>query len=580
MWQVRYWPFGTLTCNFWVTCDVLCCSSSIYHMCFISVGRYVGIKNPLHARQARLLVSRRAVLFKIVLVWLIAALITSPITILGIADSSNIMPESAVCSISNKYFLIIGAFSAFYLPMIIMVNSYVLTVRLLRRKAKFCKNSGEHGKWPPSARSSINRKSHENQGDNGKYSGSSGNQNYCKKDFDTGKCKNTFTSKTRSLHSISDGADDFQRKTNHNHLGGKRLSSTGSLLRGHFGTEIRSRISKHYNTQPMMIRTLGSSVQVRTEQKATQVLGLVFFLFIICWSPFFTRNLIEAIFTDIQMPNSLPTIFLWLGYFSSTINPVIYTIFNRNFRRAFRRILLCQTIKYRLQRSSQSFNPNQRFGGRRGIYRYSNQNSPNNNNNSKHNDNNRSNSLNNSNNNVSNNSNRNVNSNNVLHNKLGSNNSENGRFYEDNVDLNNINLNLESNTDNVIDDDNNYHIHGYIYSKSGRLMDNMKSMKSIGSNGVEYSDDDEDGGDLDEDNDNDYLGSNEDDSTTFGSKICCTIKNKQLSDQVNAKYNSRSDECDNYRDKALNMRYYWKYSKADLKAKSEPVATIKCCSEV
>uniref|UniRef100_T1K3S2 G-protein coupled receptors family 1 profile domain-containing protein n=1 Tax=Tetranychus urticae TaxID=32264 RepID=T1K3S2_TETUR len=471
LFPLGYWPFGTLTCNFWVTCDVLCCSSSIYHMCFISVGRYVGIKNPLHARQARLLVSRRAVLFKIVLVWLIAALITSPITILGIADSSNIMPESAVCSISNKYFLIIGAFSAFYLPMIIMVNSYVLTVRLLRRKAKFCKNSGEHGKWPPSARSSINRKSHENQGDNGKYS-------------------ETFYLKF--LKHINLFNQLFR---------GKRLSSTGSLLRGHFGTEIRSRISKHYNTQPMMIRTLGSSVQVRTEQKATQVLGLVFFLFIICWSPFFTRNLIEAIFTDIQMPNSLPTIFLWLGYFSSTINPVIYTIFNRNFRRAFRRILLCQTIKYRLQRSSQSFNPNQRFGGRRGIYRYSNQNT--------------------------------------------------------------ITVKMVASMKTI-----------------GRLMDNMKSMKSIGSNGVEYSDDDEDGGDLDEDNDNDYLGSNEDDSTTFGSKICCTIKNKQLSDQVNAKYNSRSDECDNYRDKALNMRYYWKYSKADLKAKSEPVATIKCCSEV
>ncbi|RWS20086.1 serotonin receptor-like protein [Leptotrombidium deliense] len=32
----------------------------------------------------------------------------------------------------------------------------------------------------------------------------------------------------------------------------------------------------------------------------------------------------------------------WLGFISSTVNPIIYTIFNRNFRRAFRRILLCQ----------------------------------------------------------------------------------------------------------------------------------------------------------------------------------------------------------------------------------------------
>lgn len=34
---------------------------------------------------------------------------------------------------------IVGAFGAFYLPMVIMVNSYILTVRLLWRKAKSCR---------------------------------------------------------------------------------------------------------------------------------------------------------------------------------------------------------------------------------------------------------------------------------------------------------------------------------------------------------------------------------------------------------------------------------------------------------
>lgn len=101
------WPFGEAICNFWVTCDVLCCSSSIYHMCVISVSRYFGIKNPLHARQAHL-VSRRAVWLKIAMVWLIAALITSPITILALIDQKNVQPQDDVCSINNKYFIIIG----------------------------------------------------------------------------------------------------------------------------------------------------------------------------------------------------------------------------------------------------------------------------------------------------------------------------------------------------------------------------------------------------------------------------------------------------------------------------------------
>ena len=39
--------------------------------------------------------------------------------------------------------------------------------------------------------------------------------------------------------------------------------------------------------------------------------------------------------------------FLWLGYSSSILNPIIYTVFNRAFKRTFLRLLTC-----RLQRSS------------------------------------------------------------------------------------------------------------------------------------------------------------------------------------------------------------------------------------
>ena len=52
-----------------------------------------------------------------------------------------------------------------------MVNSYVLTVRLLRRKAKFCKNSPDPGKWTPSSRVSVTDKPRGNQSDCGKCSG-------------------------------------------------------------------------------------------------------------------------------------------------------------------------------------------------------------------------------------------------------------------------------------------------------------------------------------------------------------------------------------------------------------------------
>lgn len=31
----------------------------------------------------------------------------------------------------------------------------------------------------------------------------------------------------------------------------------------------------------------------------------------------------------------------WLGYVNSALNPIIYTIFNREFRKAFKKIMVC-----------------------------------------------------------------------------------------------------------------------------------------------------------------------------------------------------------------------------------------------
>lgn len=80
------------------------------------------------------------------------------------------------------------------------------------------------------------------------------------------------------------------------------------------------------------------------EQKATKVLGVVFFTFVILWAPFFILNLIPAICSPCEMKIH-PGIFefaTWLGYASSMVNPIFYTIFNKVFRTAFRKVLLCR----------------------------------------------------------------------------------------------------------------------------------------------------------------------------------------------------------------------------------------------
>lgn len=55
----------------------------------------------------------------------------------GVHDPLNIMPEQRLCVINNRTFWVFGSLVAFYIPMVIMVVTYALTVQLLRQKARF-----------------------------------------------------------------------------------------------------------------------------------------------------------------------------------------------------------------------------------------------------------------------------------------------------------------------------------------------------------------------------------------------------------------------------------------------------------
>lgn len=77
----------------------------------------------------------------------------------------------------------------------------------------------------------------------------------------------------------------------------------------------------------------------KKEKRATLILGLIMGSFIACWLPFFFLYILTPLCPACSIPESAFSIAFWLGYMNSALNPVIYTIFNKDFRRAFRRIL-------------------------------------------------------------------------------------------------------------------------------------------------------------------------------------------------------------------------------------------------
>lgn len=86
------------------------------------------------------------------------------------------------------------------------------------------------------------------------------------------------------------------------------------------------------------------------DHKAAITLGIIMGVFLVCWVPFFCMNIILA-FCKTCVPELVFKILTWLGWSNSALNPIIYSIFNTEFRDAFRKILIqtlpddwCQSI--------------------------------------------------------------------------------------------------------------------------------------------------------------------------------------------------------------------------------------------
>ena len=99
---------------------------------FISVGRYRGIRRPLQHRAE----AEDHVLYKVSLTWGLGLLLASPIPVLAILNIKHNMPAPDRCELNNVYFLVIGSLLSFYIPMLIMVTTYILTVLHLNKQKR------------------------------------------------------------------------------------------------------------------------------------------------------------------------------------------------------------------------------------------------------------------------------------------------------------------------------------------------------------------------------------------------------------------------------------------------------------
>ena len=350
------------------------CTSSILHLCTISLERYLAISSPLSLRNK----SKVIVMLKIVLVWAFSLAITSPITILGIVDHRNIL-NNHECALTNRDFIIYGSTGAFFIPLGIMVITYGLTIRLLHKQSKMC-GLGKDKEGQPIIRRSISRRAmkfHRRVPFSSPRRTNSCPSKSCTlhgNQIRTGSVRSCQSSPVHELSNMDvsppsspafstkgGSALDMETIAEENHNGiGWRTSSISSTTCSMSSNESPVRLKNLVKRHQLVLKATGILLQrrdnqnqlqsspkhdqndVNTEQKASKVLGMVFVIFIVCWAPFFIVNILTVLCTSCTFNPLLFTVFVWLGYVSSTLNPIIYTTFNKTFKMTFIKLLKCQ----------------------------------------------------------------------------------------------------------------------------------------------------------------------------------------------------------------------------------------------
>lgn len=86
------------------------------------------------------------------------------------------------------------------------------------------------------------------------------------------------------------------------------------------------------------------------EQRATKRMAIVMACFCFCWIPFLFMYLIRSFCATCDLDKHIQAAIIWLGYANSGLNPILYTLFNDDFRKAFEIILGIRRSKHKKRR--------------------------------------------------------------------------------------------------------------------------------------------------------------------------------------------------------------------------------------
>ncbi|KAK0070296.1 dopamine receptor 2 [Biomphalaria pfeifferi] len=315
------WLYGQAWCDMWRSLDVLASTASILNLCVISLDRYWAITDPI-AYPSKMSNSKVCIL--IALVWFCSAGISFPAIAWWRAVTPSDLPKHRCLFTEDSAYLIISSVVSFYVPCIIMMFVYCKIYRAALTQIEGIKSG-------------------------------------CKVTADCPR------------------GDNGEVMTLRIHRGGYHLrTELSGFERGVSDSDTDSPLGSrhhmyHHNAHPNHLRSTTfitkkirhfaiskKLTKLAKEQKAAKTLGIVVGVFIICWVPFFCANVLYGICHSncVYRPELLFPVFTWLGYINSGMNPIIYALSMKDFRRAFSKMILC-CPRYRYSQSKRQTYNNQ-----------------------------------------------------------------------------------------------------------------------------------------------------------------------------------------------------------------------------
>ncbi|XP_060737823.1 alpha-2B adrenergic receptor [Tachysurus vachellii] len=404
-----YWYFRSVWCEIYLALDVLFCTSSIVHLCAISLDRYMSISRAVTYGAQR---TPRRIKCAILVVWLISAVISFP-PLLSMNknqgnSSSSVGPQ---CQLNNeRWYILYSTIGSFFAPCLIMILVYMRIYQIAKQRTR-CPPGEPRKEIPTGAATPKDRSLLNGRGDGTTQTNpittrpptlnvpqaegtnrptgtntlhpplspskemtpstptapavpslslSPSSAFMQKQDTDSKKPKQSKKEKRIVKKPDNNNGESSSSDSDTEHGGagieipvtpgaeldtGIHSPATVQKYRDMITTAKGTKLASGKLKQDGTPNSARRKAMVNREKRFTFVLAVVIGVFVVCWFPFFFSYSLQAVCPKTcELPKPVFTFFFWIGYCNSCLNPVIYTIFNKDFRRAFKKIL-CKNTK-------------------------------------------------------------------------------------------------------------------------------------------------------------------------------------------------------------------------------------------